>query len=46
MQVVVVLIHYRALFVWSFLLLILVLGKMERGFSMALGTQVEFSSLK
>lgn len=31
---------------WSFLLLVVVLGKMGRGFSVALGTQVEFLFLK
>lgn len=42
MQVVVVLIHYRALFDWSFLLLILVLGKMERGFGRLLEHKLNF----
>lgn len=43
----VVQVYYRVLFdQWSFLLLVVVLGKMGRGFSIALGTQVEFASLE
>lgn len=46
-KAIVVQVYYRVLFDhWSFLPLVEVLGKVGRGFSMALGTQVVFASLQ